>query len=450
MTVGIVVSRADSASRAIGERLLALRNWERADDDASAARHRCEGFELREFEDWHLELDDIAEVFDDPELVVFASRHSGETGPFLTAHFTGNFGAAEHGGADRSLAEACPNAHREVVSAFADHAPGGYEVGMECTHHGPTSVGVPSMFVELGSGEDQWADEDAAEAVARAILDLQGVAPHTERTVVAFGGGHYVPRPTRVVETTDWAVGHIAADWCLDDLGDPREHADVVDQVFVESDATRAVVDGEKPRLRSVIDDLGYDVVSETWLRETTGVDLDLVDDLETHLCSVDDGLRFGDAARREPPAEYVVADHPDGLWADAHSVDPDAALAAASEHALAYTTEESGNRVAGEVAFADAEAYDDYVDALVGLLDEKYDDVTRDDAAVHVVDESFDPEKAMTLGVPEGPKFGRLAAGQPVEVNGEEISPETVSSEREETYPLAERETVVRHEGER
>ncbi|GGL31245.1 D-tyrosyl-tRNA(Tyr) deacylase [Halarchaeum grantii] len=450
MTVGIVVSRADSASRAIGERLLALRDWERADDDASAARYRCGGFELREFEDWHLELEGVASAFDDPAFVVFASRHAGSSGPLLTAHFTGNFGAAEHGGADRDLAEACPNAHRAVVSAFAEHAPEDYDVGMECTHHGPTAVGTPSMFVELGSSESEWADESAAETVARAILDLRGVDAHAERTVVAFGGGHYAPRPTRIVETTDWAVGHVGADWCLDDLGDPREHRDVVAQAFAESGATRAVVDGEQPRLREVVADLGHDVVSETWLRETTGVDLGLATDLEAELGRVADGLRFGDAAREGAPREYVVVDHPDGLWADAHSVDADAALAAASEHALAYTTEENGNRVAGDIAFPDANAHDAYVAALASLLDEKYDAVERDADAVRVTDESFDPGKANARGVPEGPKFGRLASGHTVEVDGEEIRPEDVASERAEAYPRGARETVVRREGER
>ncbi|MCF2242036.1 D-tyrosyl-tRNA(Tyr) deacylase, partial [Halobacterium salinarum] len=71
-------------------------------------------------------------------MVVVVSRHSGDTGPLLSAHYTGNFGAAEYGGADRSVAPACPNAHHAVVDSLRSYAPEDYDVAMECTHHGPT------------------------------------------------------------------------------------------------------------------------------------------------------------------------------------------------------------------------------------------------------------------------------------------------------------------------
>src|SRR5699024_1047103 len=174
----VVVSRADPASVAIGEQLLAIAGWERTTDETrpdsagGGTVYRTPGFCLREFEALHLELDRVADAFADPAFVVFVSKHAGETGKFLSAHHTGNFGPAEAGGLAGAFAQACPNAHSCVVSALSEYAPPAYDVGMECTHHGPTEVGCPSLFVELGSSAAEWNDPAGARAVARAVLDL--------------------------------------------------------------------------------------------------------------------------------------------------------------------------------------------------------------------------------------------------------------------------------------
>ncbi|WP_232687475.1 D-aminoacyl-tRNA deacylase [Halobacterium zhouii] len=456
--IGIVASNADSASVHIAEHLLELGDFERVDQDTdpaatpqSEACYRSTDFELRTFEDLHLDLERVADSFSDVEFLVFVSRHAGDTGPLLTAHFTGNFGAAEHGGRDRDLALACPNAHRRVVAALADHAPEGYDVGIECTHHGPTDVGAPSMFVELGSGEDEWADPEGARAVASAVLDLAGVDARTDRTVVAFGGGHYAPRPTRILRETEWAVGHVAADWCLTDLGDPEQHRDVVDQMFTASDATRAVVDGEGrspsanrtpsddgevPKLEAVVEDLGYDVVSETWVRETSGVPLPLADALETDLCSVDDGLRFGGpASDAAADADYVLVDLPETLVDAANAVDAADAVAAALGTALAAETEENGSRLGTRAAFVDDDAYQSFVGRTASLLERKYD-VTREDDRLIAERTVLDPAAAADRGVPEGPAFGRLANGESVDVDGETVHPVDVS--RTETVSVS------------
>jgi D-aminoacyl-tRNA deacylase len=448
--IAIVVSRADSASEHIGDRLLDLADWEVREDDARPdaagggrfyqlggsldAAPGNPDFELREFDDLHLDIEDAADAFSDPDLLVFVSRHSGDTGPLLTAHFTGNFGPAKYGGADHALAEACPNAHAELLAGFEEHAPDGYEVGMECTHHGPSSVGVPSLFAELGSDEEQWSDPAGAEAVARAVLDLRGVDPHRDRQLAGFGGGHYVPRFERIERETDWAVGHVGADWALDAMGNPERNRDAIRQAFEESRADRAVVEGERPELEAVVADLGYDVVGETWVRETTGVPLDLADSLEGDLSPVAAGLRFGDLAAgggETGSAEYDLVDLPADLLAEAQGIDADAAREAVEANVLAFETEHSGTRAAGRAAVrgpADREAL---VDALAEVLAEKYDAVEREDGAVVARTTAFDPEKARDLGVPEGPAFGKLSAGRSVTVDGETVAPESVHSER-------------------
>jgi D-aminoacyl-tRNA deacylase len=294
------------------------------------------------------------------------------------------------------------------------------------------------MFVELGSDEAQWDDPEGARAVARAILDVAETAPHRERQLVGFGGGHYAPRFDRIVRETDWAVGHVAADWVLDAMGAPAKNRDVIRQAFEQSRAERAVIDGEYPELEAVVADLGYEVVSETWLRETTGVPLELAAALEADLSTVAEGLRFGDpAGTADERPDYAIVDLPAELLAEAQGIDAEAAREVVSSHALAFETEQNGTRAAGRAAVREAADREALVEGLADLLRETYDSVAREDGAVVARETTFDPEKARKLGVPEGPKFGKLSAGQRVEVDGEEIAPEVVQSERTRRFPV-------------
>ena len=468
--IAIVVSRADSASAHIGERLLEVGDWEaredesRPDADGGGTYYRTAGFELREFDELHIRLSDPAAAFDcDPAFLAFVSRHSGETGELLTAHVTGNFGEAKYGGDPESLARAAPGAEKRVVEALARHAPGGYDVGVECTHHGPTDVAVPSLFVELGSDEPQWEDPEAAAAVARAVLDLRGTGADlvddaaTEahpRHVVGFGGGHYAPRFTRIVRDTAWAVGHVGADWSLGEMGAPEANRETVEQAFARSRADRAVIEGDRPDLAAVVEELGHRVVSETWVREVGDRSLPLVERLETELATVDEGLRFGDVVPGESDAEAAsgaeavsdadavsIRQLPDALLSRAQGIDPAATRDAVAANAVAFDTEQAGTRASGAAAFADGPDAPGYADLVADLAEDvlaaDYDAVEVTDDAVVARGTAFDPELARDRGVPEGPAFGRLADGEPVEVDGETVAPEDVSRPRTDRFPI-------------
>lgn len=454
--IAIVVSRADRASTHIGEQLLAAAEWdervdeERPDEAGGGTYYRRPGFELREFADLHIELSDPTPAFggpdEEPDLLAFVSRHSGETGALLTAHFTGNFGPAEYGGRDGELARAAPAAQKRLVESFERHAPEGYEVGIEGTHHGPSETAVPSLFVELGSGDAQWDDPDGARAVAEAVLDLAGTGPDLigadgrPRHVVGFGGGHYAPRFTRIVAETAWAVGHVGVDWQLAELGAPAANAATIERAFERSRADLAVVDGDRPDLVATVEDLGHRVVSETWVREVGDRPLALVAALEAAVGPVDDGLRFGERSvpvDRGDDADAIrervaVRPLPAALLERAQGVDADAARAAVEAHTLAFDTEQAGTRAAGDAAFAEPADREALVAALADVLRDAYAAVSVEADAVVAREEAFDPSLAAKLGVPEGPKFGRLASGEAVSVDGREIPPEAVRRERE------------------
>jgi D-aminoacyl-tRNA deacylase len=327
------------------------------------------------------------------------------------------------------------------------------------------------MFVELGSGPDEWDDPAGARAVAGAVLDIEGVSPDctegdTTRHVVGFGGGHYAPRFERIIRETDWAVGHIGADWQLSAMGPVDENRDVVRAAFGQSAATLAVVDGDHPDLHAAVSDAGFRVVSETFLQVTTGVPRALVDRVEDALGPVDDGLRFGEHARRlderphgvdttsrdadddnDASAEdasdgatatlpFEVVTLPDDLLAEALGADAETARAAVADNTVGYQTQENGRRPAGQAALpagdtGHTDAYDRLVAGLCDALRDRYREVTREERVVVARERAFDPEAAATLGVTEGPAFGRLANGESVEVDGREIPPDAVHTER-------------------
>ena len=448
-TLAIVESHADRASEYICDRLRERADWTTHTDDSrptadgGGTYYRTDGAVLRSFDALHIDLERPADAFDcDPDLLVFASRHSGDTGPLLTGHFTGNFGPAEFGGEPDALAEAAPNALAALLKGFEEYAPDAYDVGMECTHHGPSEVGCPSLFAELGSGDEQWDDPAGADAVARAILELRNVAPHRDRQLVGFGGNHYAPRFGRVVRETAWAVGHVAADWALEAMAHPTAHRDVLERAFEASDAEIVLLDGEWPVLEETLETMDCRIVSETWLREVDDRPLGLVDAVEAELGAVDDGVRFGERLAESVTVLALPAD----LVSVAQGIDPDRVREIVATNTVAFATENGGSRVGSRVAVpgSDDTATEDssepraaIIEALADVLAEKYDAVWLEDDAVVAEETAFDPELARQAGVPEGPKFGALADGEAVTVDGETVSPERVRRERTRRFRI-------------
>jgi len=153
------------------------------------------------------------------DLIIFASRHSSSSGrSSLTVHAPGNpLAEAKYGGRPQSLAISAPDKMRSSLSALRSGTlergiP--YHVSLEATHHGPTEMDVPVMFIEIGSSQINWKDKLAGEVVAEAILHAVKDDSHI-RSAIAFGGGHYAPKFTSLVLEGRASIGHIFSKYCI-------------------------------------------------------------------------------------------------------------------------------------------------------------------------------------------------------------------------------------------
>jgi len=162
---------------------------------------------------------DLDEYFN-PQAYIFLSRHSAESGiPALTAHTAGNFSEeARFGGAGRELARVNPYLLKNYIMSLAKRRERvhGYEVTIEATHHGPTSLLKPVLFVEIGASERNWNDRDAAGVVAEALVESLAGQRAWEKTALGFGGTHYPDKFTRLLEESDMAVSFVVPRYSLE------------------------------------------------------------------------------------------------------------------------------------------------------------------------------------------------------------------------------------------
>lgn len=427
---------------AIGEALKRRHDWEKTEDETHSSStgggtvRYTDQFEMRTFDTIHLDLVNVADVFDDPDAIVFVSKHAGDTGPLLTTHVPGNIGNAAHGGEPNSIPDAAPNLMKAVYRELNQNAPDGYDVAIECTHHGPSEVGAPTIFVEIGSGPDEWTDPAPAETVANAVLDLHGVSPRAGRTVVGFGGGHYAPRFTRIIRDTTWNVGHIAASWSLDEIEDPAVLSTVVECAIERSAGDVVLLDGECPSVANALEEINIQRVTETWIREVDDRSFDLIVTVETLLGSIDSGTRCG-TQRGPSPDELQRVELPPELVDTLNGMDPDAAMDVISRNCIGYRTTENGNRLTGVLVLGPGRTVKDIIHELRPVLESHFEDVAIMEQELVLKDRAFDPDAARARGVPEGPSFGQLASGGTVTVDGEDIHPEEVLRERVQRIAL-------------
>ncbi|MFX1511021.1 MAG: D-aminoacyl-tRNA deacylase [Promethearchaeota archaeon] len=266
----IVTSSRDEASRTIYERLLNNFQFRETGEDFEGSKI----FRLNDNSNIRLittnrELVN-AEQLDslNTDLFVFASKHSSESGtPALLTHFPGNWGTNTLlGGRPKTLGLAAPAALkaalRELEKEMKKQQLFGYTISVEATHHGPTSIKTPIIFVELGSGTNEWEDKKAAEAVAAACI-AAAKNENTYPSALAFGSSHYSPRFTELILKTEVALGHIASRHVLDHLDETmiqqaiKKTVETIEFFVVDH---KGMNSSQRKKIESFAKELGYSV----------------------------------------------------------------------------------------------------------------------------------------------------------------------------------------------
>jgi D-aminoacyl-tRNA deacylase len=218
-----------------------------------------------------LYLEELDENYPDSVAFIFLSRHSSESGiPTLTCHFTGNFSASNpYGGNPKELGICFPSLQKEYIKEInmvRSQVPD-YEITIEATHHGPTSLKKPTLFIEIGSTAKQWVDKHAASIVCDSLISLLTRKKNNNTNCtsvgIALGGTHYPTKFNQLLLDSDFGLAAVAAKHNLTTIDES-----MMQQMISKSveKVTYAIVDRkglgkEKHRIMRLVDQKGLQLL---------------------------------------------------------------------------------------------------------------------------------------------------------------------------------------------
>jgi D-aminoacyl-tRNA deacylase len=157
----------------------------------------------------------------DYEGFIFLSKHAAESGVLaLTCHSTGNFSEAKFGGIAKQMAIPHPDIQKRYLQTLWENKTrfSDFQITIEATHHGPTALNKPTIFIEIGTTEKQWADVSLCSSVAKLVDKVLSENIPSNPTAICFGGTHYPEKFTQELLYGKFALGTIMPKHALDYL----------------------------------------------------------------------------------------------------------------------------------------------------------------------------------------------------------------------------------------
>jgi len=439
--ITIICSKKDLASQNIKNNLLQIREWNKVSDKV----YEFKKFRIVEIDEFHIYQDYIDKKLEEKglksNLIIFASKHqSKDPRALLTVHFTGNIGDAKYGGRPRELAVAAPQALKSLLkSIYMLSRNEDFEVSMESTHHGPTALETPSVYIEIGSTEKEWVNETAGRIIANSILSLE---ENDAPIAVGFGGNHYAPRQTKIILDTDITFGHNFPNHQLKYLDE-----ELIKQAFEKSKADFAYFDrksmskDQKKSLENIIKKLGYEVLRESDIRDIDGVPWDFclqVREKTRELCP-SGRTRITKGIKEEllklckdcACPKIKVAKIDPVLLREAENLDKKRLGDFLDKNNIAYLLRDNGTIAHVIIGIEEDCARivaEELTKECLKILQEHYKvNYDPEESILYLEEEKFSPSKAKSLGVPEGPLFGKLAKKKSITINNKTITPDMV-----------------------
>ncbi|KAL5987462.1 D-aminoacyl-tRNA deacylase [Asimina triloba] len=263
MVTLVVATTADPASIGPASALLAMPGWNTGPSVQDIPSFVNGNIRLLKHDNSIVEEDYLDKRWEDAtgevvDEVIFLSRHTAVSNrPALTVHPIGVPHIADGetppaggkpGWAGLPSPRIGPWLRLLKKIAEAHNLTPEFEITLEATHHGPL-VDTPTMFVEIGSTEEYWKRQDAAQAVALVgyfqenlfdiciheevrtrmweglglgggagvgTWDRYGHCLHKKNKVLlGIGGGHYAPRHMDIVQKDGVWVGHLLSGYSL-------------------------------------------------------------------------------------------------------------------------------------------------------------------------------------------------------------------------------------------
>jgi D-aminoacyl-tRNA deacylase len=194
--------------------------------------YHSKNFDLIEIDSPSISADWLDEKYD-YDGFIFLSKHAAESGTLaLTCHSTGNFNEAKFGGNQKELAIPYPDFQKKYMQKLWDNHESylDFEITIEATHHGPTHLKKPSIFVEIGTTELQWNDETLCSSVAKLVVETLEKPSDLYPFAICFGGTHYSKKFTKELLFGKYALGTVMPKHALEFL-----NSDLFDHLLIQN-----------------------------------------------------------------------------------------------------------------------------------------------------------------------------------------------------------------------